>query len=173
MQKRFWRVGRYIKADKVRVIDEDGKQIGILPLSEALRIAEEKGLDLVEIAPDADPPVCKIVDFGKFLYEQKKKEKEIRKSQKTIEVKEMQFSPKIQEHDIEIKARKIREWMTENSTRVKLVVKAKGREALHQEVMKSVIDKVMKHLEDIAELEKPPYKEGRNIVAIAAPKRKQ
>jgi translation initiation factor IF-3 len=167
-----YRVGRNIKAKQVRVIGEDGKQIGILPLEEALKIAEEKGLDLVEIVPNADPPVCKIVDFGKFLYEQKKKEKEIKKSQKIIEVKEMQFSPTIQDHDIEIKAKKIIEWMKEGEVKVKLVVKGKGREALHDEVMRKVIDKVMQYLSDSAQFEKPPYKEGRNLVAIITPKRK-
>ncbi len=172
MQKRFWRVGRQIRAEKVRVIDEDGKQVGIMSLRDALQLADEKGLDLVEIVPNADPPVCKITDFGKFLYEQKKKEKEMRKSQKQVEVKEMRFSPKIQEHDIEIKAKKIREWLEEDSARVKLIVRGKGREALHEEVMKSIIDKVMNHLDDIAVLEKPPRREGRNLVAIAIPKKK-
>jgi translation initiation factor IF-3 len=168
----YYRVGRRIKAKQVRVIGEDGKQIGILPLEEALKIAEEKGLDLVEIVPNADPPVCKIVDFGKFLYEQKKKEKEIKKSQKVIEVKEMQFSPTIQDHDIEIKAKKITEWMKEGEVKVKLVVRGKGREALHDEVMRKVIDKVTQYLSDSAQFEKPPYKEGRNLVAIIIPKRK-
>lgn len=172
MQSKFWRVGRRIKAGKVRVIGEDGKQIGVLPIEEALRLAEEKGLDLVEIVPDADPPVCKIVDFGRFLYEQKKKEKEIKKGQKSVEIKEMRFSPKIQEHDIEIKVKKIKEWLLEEDAKVKIVVKAKGREALYEDVMKQVIDKVMNHLGDVAEFEKPPYKEGRNLSAIITKKRK-
>ncbi len=172
MQKRFWRVGRQIKASEVRVIDENGKQIGILPLHEAIKIAEERGLDLVEVAPDANPPVCKIVDFGKFLYEQKKREKEMRKSQKVIEVKEMRFSPKIQEHDIQIKARKIREWLGENNSRVKIVVRGKGREALHEEVLRATINRVMSYLVDIAEMEKPPCKEGRDIVVIVVPRKR-
>ncbi len=172
MQKRFWRVGRHIKAEVVRVIDENGKQLGIFPLNQALQIAESKGLDLVEIVPDADPPVCRIVDFGKFMYEQKKKEKEMRKAQKEIEVKEMRFSPTIQDRDIDIKVRKIEEWLTEDSSKVKVVVLGKGREALHEEVLMKTMEKVIRNLEGVVQIEKPPYKEGRNLVAVISKKRK-
>ncbi len=168
MQKNFWRVGRQIKANQVRVIDENGKQVGVLDLNQALKMAEERGLDLVEISPDANPPVCKITDFGKFLYEQRKREKESKKKQKVIEVKEMQFSPTIQEHDIEIKVKKMKEWLSDSS-KVKVVVRGVGREGMHQEVMKSVIDKVIQLISDYAIVEKLPYKEGRNLVCILAP----
>lgn len=168
MQKNFWRVGRQIKANQVRVIDENGKQVGVLDLNQALKMAEERGLDLVEISPDANPPVCKITDFGKFLYEQRKREKESKKKQKVIEVKEMQFSPTIQEHDIEIKVKKMKEWLSDSS-KVKVVVRGVGREGMHQEVMKSVMDKVIQLISDYAIVEKLPYKEGRNLVCILAP----
>lgn len=168
MQKSFWRVGRQIKANQVRVIDENGKQVGVLDLNQALKMAEERGLDLVEISPDANPPVCKITDFGKFLYEQRKREKESKKKQKVIEVKEMQFSPTIQEHDIEIKVKKMKEWLSDSS-KVKVVVRGVGREGMHQEVMKSVMDKVIQLISDYAIVEKLPYKEGRNLVCILAP----
>lgn len=163
-----WRVGRQIKAPEVRVIDENGKQIGILPLNEALKIAEEKGLDLVEIVPNANPPVCKIVDYGKFLYEQKKKEKEAKKKQKTVEVKEMYFSPTIQEHDIEIKVKKIKEWLSDSS-KVKVVVRGIGRERMHEEVLQSVMNKILSMLQDSGKVEKQPYKEGRNLACIVSP----
>lgn len=174
MQKSFWRVGRQIRAEQVRVIEENGKQLGVLPLYQALKIAEERGLDLVEIVPDANPPVCKITDLGKFLYEQRKREKESKKKQKIIEVKEMQFSPTIQDHDIEIKVKKMKEWLSDSS-KVKVVVRGIGREGMHQEVMRAVMDKVISAVGDCAIVEKQPYKEGRNLVCILAqdPKKKK
>lgn len=172
MHKGSWRVGRQIRAEQVRVIDEEGRQIGVFPIYQALELAEEKGLDLVEVAPDADPPVCKIVDFGKFLYEQKKKEKEAKKKQKVIEVKEIQFSPTIQDHDIEIKVKKIKEWLSDSS-KVKINIRGVGREGMHEEVLRSVMDKVITAIGDVGVLEKQPYKEGRNLVCIVAPNPKR
>lgn len=172
MHRGSWRVGKQIKAEQVRVVDEDGKQLGVFSLHQALKIAEEKGLDLVEIVPDANPPVCKIVDFGKFLYEQKKREKEAKKKHKVIEVKEMYFSPTIQEHDITIKVRKIKEWLSDSS-KVKISVRGVGREGMHAEVMNSVMSKILSSIEDFGIVEKQPYKEGRNLVCVVAPNPKK
>jgi translation initiation factor IF-3 len=123
-----YRVNRQIRAKEVRLIDQDGKQIGIVSLQEALRIAEERGLDLVEIAPNANPPVCKLLDYGKFLYELKKKEKEARKKQKehSMEVKDMNLSLRIDEHDLKVKLKHMREFL-EDGDKVRVRIRFRGR----------------------------------------------
>lgn len=127
-----YRVNKQIKAKEVRLIDENGKQIGIVPLQEALRIASEKGLDLVEVAPQANPPVCKILDYGKFLYELKKKEKEARKKQRehAIDVKDMMLSVRIDEHDLKVKLKHMREFLMDGD-KVRVRIRFRGREHLH------------------------------------------
>ena len=130
-----YRVNKQIKAKEVRLIDENGKQIGIVPLQEALRIASEKGLDLVEVAPQANPPVCKILDYGKFLYELKKKEKEARKKQRehAIDVKDMMLSVRIDEHDLKVKLKHMREFLMDGD-KVRVRIRFRGREHLHPEL---------------------------------------
>lgn len=164
------RVNADIRAREVRLISEDGKQIGIVSIREALSEAEKSGLDLVEISPNADPPVCKIIDYGKYNYEQQKREKINKKKQHVITVKEVRFRPHTDTHDIETKVRKIREFL-ENGDRVKLSVMFRGREMAHQEIGMDTIQKVIALLEDVAKIEKAPLQEGRFITAYLAAKK--
>ncbi|MDD3716218.1 MAG: translation initiation factor IF-3 [Candidatus Marinimicrobia bacterium] len=164
------RVNDAIRAREVRLISEDGKQIGIVSIREALSEAEKSGLDLVEISPNAVPPVCKIIDYGKYNYEQQKREKINKKKQHVITVKEVRFRPHTDTHDIETKVRKIREFI-ENGDRVKLSVMFRGREMAHQEIGMETVQKVIALLEDVARIEKAPLQEGRFITAYLAAKK--
>ncbi|MDD3965976.1 MAG: translation initiation factor IF-3 [Candidatus Neomarinimicrobiota bacterium] len=164
------RVNDAIRAPEVRLISEDGRQIGIVSIREALSEAEKSGLDLVEISPNAVPPVCKIIDYGKYNYEQQKREKINKKKQHVITVKEVRFRPHTDTHDIETKVRKIREFI-EGGDRVKLSVMFRGREMAHQEIGMETIQKVIALLEDVARIEKAPLQEGRFITAYLAAKK--
>jgi translation initiation factor IF-3 len=164
------RVNDAIRAREVRLIGKDGDQIGIVSIREALSEAEKSGLDLVEIAPNADPPVCKIIDYGKYNYEQQKREKLNKKKQHVITVKEVRFRPHTDTHDIETKVRKIREFL-ENGDRVKLSVMFRGREMAHKEIGMDTIQNVIALLEDVAKIEKAPLQEGRFITAYLAAKK--
>ncbi|WP_284703666.1 translation initiation factor IF-3 [Clostridium swellfunianum] len=159
-----------IREKEVRVIGSDNEQLGILPTKEALRLAEEKELDLVLIAPTANPPVCKVMDYGKFLYEQAKKDKEAKKKQKIVDIKEVRLSPTIEEHDINIKANNARRFLSDGD-KVKVTVRFRGREADYShigfEILKSFFDK----LEEISVIEKSAKLEGKNMIMILAPKR--
>lgn len=159
-----------IREKEVRVIGSDNEQLGILPTKEALRLAEEKELDLVLIAPTANPPVCKIMDYGKFLYEQAKKDKEAKKKQKVVDIKEVRLSPTIEEHDINIKANNARRFLSDGD-KVKVTVRFRGREADYShigfEILKSFSDK----LDEVSVIEKPAKLEGKNMIMILAPKR--
>ncbi len=169
-----YRVNRQIRAKEVRLIDETGKQIGIVPLSEALSIAEEKGLDLVEIAPQAKPPVCKIMDYGKFKYELKKKEREARKKQKehAIEVKDIRMKVRIDEHDLKVKLKHMREFL-EDGDKVRVRIRFRGRENVHPELGDRLFKRIFEELQDISEVEVQPKKEGPFLVFTLAPKRKK
>ncbi len=149
----------------MRVIDFDRKQIGILNIDEALEKALSAGLDLVEIVPNSKPPVCKIIDYGKYKYELSKKEKIIKKRQTIIQVKEIRLSPKIEEHDFNFKTKNARKFI-EQGNKVKLNILFKGRQITHQEFGKQLMDKFVNELEDIAKLESNPKFEGRNMIAI-------
>jgi translation initiation factor IF-3 len=153
----------------VRVIGADGGQLGVLQTHEALRIAEEGGLDLVEVSPKAMPPVCKIMDYGKFKYEDAKKRKEARKHQSTIEYKEVKFRPKTDDHDFDFKVKNIRRFLGEGN-KARLVVVFRGREIVHPETGQDMLRQVFKATEDIAMIEQAPLMEGRRMLMVIAPK---
>ena len=152
----------------MRVIDSDGKQLGILPRREALRLAEERSLDLVEVAPQADPPVAKLMDFGKYQYERAKREREARKARKEIEVKEIRLRPKTGEHDVAFKIRRAREFL-ESGAKVKVRIRFRGREITHQDVALRQLDRFAEELDDISIIEQRPGFEGRTMLMVLAP----
>jgi len=159
------RVNEEITTPRVRVIGSDGNQIGILNIREANKLALEEGLDLVEIVPNSNPPVCKIIDFGKYKYELSKKEKIQKKKQHVIHVKEIRLSPKIEEHDFDFKIKHAKKFI-EQGNKVKLNVMFKGRQITHKEFGNQVLDKIIEELSDIAKIESEPHLEGRNMVAV-------
>jgi len=159
-----------IRAEKVRCIGEDGTQYGIISRDEALDLTEEKGLDLVLIAPNANPPVCKIMDFGKFKYQQEKKKKEAKKKQTKIEVKEIKLSVKIAQNDIDYKVKHAREFL-EKGKHVKFRVFLRGREMAHPEAGVEVLEKIIPLVEDIGTVEKKPHVEGRYVNMMVIPKK--
>jgi translation initiation factor IF-3 len=152
----------------LRVIDSDGKQLGILPLQEALRLAEERALDLVEVAPNADPPVAKFMDFGKYQYERAKREREARKARKEIEVKEVRLRPKTDEHDINFKVRQARSFL-EAGAKVKIRMRFRGREIYNLDVARTKFDDFAEELADVGTIEQRPKFEGRTMLMILAP----
>jgi translation initiation factor IF-3 len=154
---------------EVRVIGADGSQVGILPTHEALKLADEQGLELVEVNPRAAPPVCKIMDFGRFKYETSKKEKASRKHQSTIVLKEIKLRPKTDEHDFDFKVKHIRRFLSEGN-KCKLVVVFRGREIVHPEMGQAMLDQVVKAVSDIAMVEQRPMMEGRRMVMIIGPR---
>ena len=153
----------------MRVIGADGSQIGIIPTHEALRLAEEQGLELVEVNPRAAPPVCKVMDFGKFKYETSKKEKASRKHQSTIVLKEIKLRPKTDKHDLDFKIEHIRTFLSEGN-KCKLVIVFRGREIVHPETGQAMLDRVVKTVADIAMIEQRPMMEGRRMVMIIGPR---
>lgn len=162
-------INEEIRAREVRVIGPEGEQIGILALKEALRIAEEKNLDLVNVAPTAQPPVCRIMDYGKFRYELSKKEKEARKNQKIINTKEIRLSPTIEENDFQTKLRNAIKFVNAGD-KVKLTVRFRGRQIAHQNLGESILERLAKEMEDISVVERKPKLEGRSMIMILAPK---
>jgi len=154
---------------EVRLISETGEQMGIVPVSEAMGLAEERQLDLVEIAPSAKPPVCRLMDYGKFKFEQSKREKEARKKQKIITVKEVKLRPNIEEHDFQVKAKNGRKFLTAGD-KVKVTIMFRGRQITHPELGYRLCVKLAEQLSDISSVEKPPKVEGRNMVMILVPK---
>ncbi len=169
-----YRVNRQIRAKEVRLIDENGKQIGILPLEEALRIAEEKELDLVEVAPQANPPVCKIMDYGKFKYEMKKKEREARKKQRehSIDVKDIRMKVRIDDHDLKVKLKHMREFL-EDGDKVRVRIRFRGRENAHPELGDKLVQRIVEELKDVGEVENPPKREGSFLVFTMMPKKRK
>lgn len=163
-------INEEIREREVRVIDADGTQLGILPTKEALRIAQEKELDLINIAPQAKPPVCKILDYGKYRFEQAKRDKEAKKKQKIIEIKEVRLSPNIDDHDLDTKVRAALKFL-QGGDKVKVSVRFRGREMTRTEVGRVVLEQFTKQIADIAEVEKPPKMEGRSMVMFLMPKR--
>lgn len=169
IKKKNVSINEEIDAPSVRLIDAEGEQRGIVSTSEALQLAEESGLDLVEVSPNAKPPVCKIMDFGKFKYELAKKEKENRKKQHVIITKEVRFRPKTDEHDFEFKVRHARKFL-DAGHRVKATVMFRGRENAHREYGQRVLDRFKKALEDIAKIEKDSKLEGGQLVLFMTKK---
>ena len=154
----------------MRLIGVDGKQIGIVSIQEALRRAEEEGLDLVEVAPNANPPVCRIMDYGKYKYEQKKKQQQAKKKQAQVQIKEIKLRPKIEEHDFQFKLKHIKRFLTEDKARVKVMIWFRGREVVHKDLGKALLDRIIEEVKDIAKVDKPPQMEGRNMVMFLVPK---
>jgi translation initiation factor IF-3 len=161
-------VNTAIQAPHLRVIDSDGKQLGILPRGEALRLAEERSLDLVEVAPHADPPVVKLMDFGKYQYERAKREREARKARKEIEVKEVRLRPKTDHHDVSFKIRQARSFL-ESGAKVKVRMRFRGREIYNLDVAKKQFDRFTEELADVGTIEQRPSFEGRTMLMIVAP----
>ncbi|NGX56077.1 MAG: Translation initiation factor IF-3 [Candidatus Anoxychlamydiales bacterium] len=162
------RINRQIRADKVRVINSDGSQAGVMSLSEALNLAADKDLDLVEISSNAKPPVCKIIDFGKYKYQQLKREKEGKKSQHQVKLKEIKFKPNIDNHDFLTKEKHAKEFILKGY-KVKVTLSFRGRQMLHTEQGKKIIQRLIDDLQDIAQIESPLKLMGRTIVTVLAP----
>ncbi len=163
-------INEQIRDKEVRVIGENGEQLGVMPVREAMRLADEAGLDLVKIAPTAKPPVCKIVDYGKFRYEQARKEKEARKKQKVIEVKEIRLSPNIDSNDLNTKINAARKFIGKGD-KVKITLRFRGREMAHMANSKHILDDIAQELSDIATVEKAPKVEGRSMTMFLTEKR--
>ncbi|MFN4089109.1 MAG: translation initiation factor IF-3 [Alphaproteobacteria bacterium] len=158
-----------IDARNVRLVGPDGEQIGVVSRFDALRAASDVGLDLVEVAANADPPVCKILDYGRFKYEAQKKKNEARKRQKVIEVKEIKMRPGIDDHDYDIKMRNVRRFLEEGD-KVKLTLRFRGREMVHQDLGANLLERVREELGELAKVEQFPRLEGRQMVMVMAPR---
>ena len=158
-----------IRDKEVRVIGENGEQLGIMSSKEALQLAEEAGVDLVKIAPTAKPPVCKIVDYGKYRYELARKEKEARKKQKTVDVKELRLSPSIDTHDVQVKVKKANEFLKDGD-KVKISIRFRGREIGHSKVGMQIMEDFAKATEEFGTVDKQPKMEGKSLVMFLAPK---
>ncbi len=150
------------------MIDDTGEQVGVIETSKALALAREKNLDLVEVSPTANPPVCRLLDFGKFMYAKSKRERQAKKSQTKIQVKEIQLRPKTGEHDINFKVRDARRWLQQGS-KVKVRMRFRGREVTHPEVAREMMDRVSEMLKDVAEIEQRPTFEGKSMLMILGP----
>jgi translation initiation factor IF-3 len=164
------RLNERIRAREIRVVDEEGKQLGIMPPYEAIKIARERGLDLVEVSPTANPPVCRIINYGKYLYQQSKREHEARKHQRSIELKEVKFRPRTGAHDFETKRNQIAHFLEEGS-KVKATIMFRGREMAHRNLGWEMMDRLVKDLGDLVVVEIRPRQEGPNLTAILAPRK--
>lgn len=162
------RVNDGIRAPSIRLIGANGEQVGVVTVREALVLADEAGLDLVEISPNAEPPVCKIMDFGKYKYELQKKANEARKKQKVIEIKEIKIRPTIEEHDYQVKLRAARRFLEEGN-KVKMTLRFRGREMSHQNIGMEVLDRMQKDLSDLGKVESPARMEGRQVQMVMGP----
>ena len=159
------RVNERIHARMVRLISADKKQLGILPLQEALRVAQEEGMDLVEVAPNSDPPVCRIMDYGKFKYQASKKIQETRKKSKAFQLKEIKLRPHTEEHDLGFKLRNIKKFL-DNKSRVKVTVFFRGREMAHMDSGLDILNRVAEEVSDIGSVEQDPTREARNRISM-------
>jgi len=167
-QNRDARTNRRIKAREVRVIGPEGEQLGVLPVEQALSRAQELGMDLVEVSPMAKPPVCKIMDYGKFKYLEKKKQNEAKKKQVVVQLKEVKLRPRTEEHDYDVKLKKVREFL-EEANKARITVMFRGREMSHKELGQKVLQRVIEDLRDMAVIEAAPRVEGRQMFMILAP----
>jgi translation initiation factor IF-3 len=163
------RVNEEINVPKVRLVDARGEMVGVVPRNEALTMAADAGLDLVEVAANADPPVCKILDYGKFKYEEQKKKNEARKKQKVIEVKEIKLRPGIDDHDYDVKMRSMQKFIEEGD-KVKVTMRFRGRELAHQDLGMNVLMRVKEDLDEVAKIEQFPKMEGRQMTMVMSPK---
>ena len=162
------RVNNRIRANEVRVIAADGEQLGILPTRQALAIAEEQELDLVEVAPNANPPVCRLMDYGKYLYEKQKRERDARKTQKQIEIKEVRLRPKTDDHDVDVVLKKIRKFVADDA-KVRVRIRFRGREIAHPDVARNLLKRVSDAVADVADIESMPSFEGRSMIMMLGP----
>ncbi|HJN01194.1 MAG: translation initiation factor IF-3 [Gammaproteobacteria bacterium] len=167
-KKRIRKNGQ-IRASEIRLIDEEGNQLGILPINEAIEMAAAKGLDVVEVSPNTEPPVCKILDHGKYLFEQKKKSQGAKKKQKTIQVKEIKFRPLIEKGDYEVKVNKIRDFIDQGN-KVKISLRYRGREMRHVELGHDLLKRVLTDIEEVSSVEQEVQFEGRQLITVVAPK---
>ena len=163
------RINDQIRAREVRLIDETGQNVGVVSRFDAIAKATEAGLDLVEISPDATPPVCKILDYGKFKFQERKKAAEARKNQKVVEIKEIKLRPNIDDHDYDVKMRSVMRFFEEGD-KVKITLRFRGREMAHQELGYQVLQRVKADTNEIAKVESEPRLEGRQMVMVLAPK---
>ncbi len=166
------RVNGYIRAPEVRVIAPDGTQIGVKKLSEALWLAEQLGLDLVEVAPDAKPPVCRLMDYGKYKYEQSVRDREARKKQTRTVIKELRMRPRIDQHDFDLQVRKVRDFLSQGD-KVKVTVRFRGREQERPEYGRRLLDRLAETVEDVGVIEQAPSMEGRSMTMVLAPIRRR
>lgn len=162
------RVNQEIRVKEVRLIDENGENKGIIPVKEALLLADEAGLDLIEISPQAVPPVCKIMDYGKYKYEQQKKKNEARKNQKIVNIKELKLRPMIDVHDYEVKVKQAKKFLSQGD-KVKFTIRFKGREMSANDMGRKVLDNLVDDLENICKVESEPKLEGRQMMMVVAP----
>jgi len=162
------RINGAIRVREVRVIGDDGAQLGVMPTSEAQRLAQEASLDLVEVQPNADPPVCRLMDYGRYRYEQDRKERESRKAQKVVQLKNVRLEPKTAAHDLETKRRAIRGWLAEGN-KVQLTIRMRGREQAHPDVARRVLHELAESLSDAGFIERDILPEGRTLTLILAP----
>lgn len=162
------RINKAIRASEIRLIDQDGNMVGVVSVDEALALAEKAGLDLVEVSPNAAPPVCKILDYGKYKYEQQKKAHEAKKNQRVIHIKEVKLRPNIDKHDFEIKMRHVVKFL-EAGDKVKVTLRFRGREMAHQEIGMNLLERVKEVLADKIRIEHQPSFEGRQVVMVVAP----
>lgn len=163
-----FRVNRQIRAPKVRVIGPDGSQAGILNIRDAIGMAQDAGLDLVEIAPNAEPPVCKIIDYGKFRYDQTKREKESKKAQHQVKVKEIKLKPNIDEHDFQTKLKRAQDFL-EKGNKVKITCMFRGREMAYPQLGQRVVGRMCEGLQEVAHVEAPAKMMGRSMICVLAP----
>lgn len=161
-------INEKVKSREVRLIDDEGKQFGVIPTFDALKLAKERGLDLVEVSPKTVPPVCKIMDYGKYKYQVAKKLQEAKKKQTVIQLKEMKLGLKIEEHDLMFKIKHVRSFL-EEGCKVKIVIMFKGREVLHVNMGEKLAQKIIEAIKDVGELEQKPKFDGRNIVMVFGP----
>jgi translation initiation factor IF-3 len=164
------RINERIRAKEIRVIDDEGKQLGIMPPYEALKSAREKGLDLVEVSPTANPPVCRIINYGKFLYQQSKRQHEAKKHQKSMELKEVKFRPRTSEHDFEVKKNRIVEFL-QGGDKVKATINFRGRENAHRDIGMRMMERLIEAVGEVGLVETRPRHEGPTLTTVLAPKK--
>ena len=162
-------INEQIRDKEIRLIDENGEQLGIVSSREAQKIADERKLDLVKIAPTAKPPVCRIMDYGKYKFDQAKKEKEARKKQKTVDVKELRLSPSIDTHDVQVKVKKANEFLKDGD-KVKISIRFRGREIHHASIGEEILDRFVKGVEEFGTVDKKAKLEGKNMAITISPK---
>lgn len=165
------RINSEIRVDKVRVVSFDGEQLGILSLADALAAAEKQELDLVEVAPNSSPPVCRIMDYGKHLYQQSKKTHGTKKSQSTVQLKEIRIRPKTEEHDLQVKLRHIQRFLEQNN-KVKITMMFRGREIVYADKGRKIMEDIKNRLGEICVVDQFPKREGRNMIMILSPPKK-